>query len=201
MQQSNLEQANVEVVSEISDLIAAQRAYEDERQSRQRRRPDAAIRSRAVPLGRLIMAVRSFLVAGALLAASVLALAGNDAAPRRVILASTIQTAAAIPIPALRGRIDVTDEVVRIGDLVDNAGDAAQIAIYRSPNPGITGSLSATQVLDVLRAHQVIGVETHGIRNVAVTRLARTLDPDDVELRIAVALEHAMGLATPRTCC
>ena len=28
LQQSNLEQANVEVVSEISDLIAAQRAYE-----------------------------------------------------------------------------------------------------------------------------------------------------------------------------
>jgi flagellar basal-body rod protein FlgG len=28
MQQANLEQANVEVVSEISDLIAAQRAYE-----------------------------------------------------------------------------------------------------------------------------------------------------------------------------
>lgn len=140
------------------------------------------------------MAVRSFLVAGALLAASVPALAGNDAAPRRVILASTIQTAAAIPIPALRGRVDVTDEVVRIGDLVDNAGDAAQIAIYRSPNPGTTGSLSATQVLDVLRAHQVIGVETHGIRNVAVTRLARTLDPDDVELRIAVALEHRNGL-------
>ena len=28
MQQGNLEQANVEVVSEISDLIAAQRAYE-----------------------------------------------------------------------------------------------------------------------------------------------------------------------------
>jgi flagellar basal-body rod protein FlgG len=28
MQQGNLEQANVEVVTEISDLIAAQRAYE-----------------------------------------------------------------------------------------------------------------------------------------------------------------------------
>ena len=28
MQQGNLEQANVEVVSEVSDLIAAQRAYE-----------------------------------------------------------------------------------------------------------------------------------------------------------------------------
>jgi len=42
MQQSNLEQANVEVVSEISDLIAAQRAYEMKRQGGQRRRPDAA---------------------------------------------------------------------------------------------------------------------------------------------------------------
>ena len=28
MQQANLEQSNVEVVTEISDLIAAQRAYE-----------------------------------------------------------------------------------------------------------------------------------------------------------------------------
>ena len=144
------------------------------------------------------MAVRSFLVAGALLAVSVPALAGNDAAPPRVILASTIQTAAAIPIPALRGRVDVTDEVVRIGDLVDNAGDAAQIAIYRSPDPGTTGTLPATQVLDVLRAHQVIGVEIHGIRNVAVTRLARTIGPDDIELQIAVALEHRNGLGDAR---
>jgi flagella basal body P-ring formation protein FlgA len=86
------------------------------------------------------MAVRSFFVAGALLAASVPALAGNDATPQRAVLASTIKTVAAIPIPALRDHINVTDEVVRIGDLVDNAGVAAQIAIYRSPDPGTTGT-------------------------------------------------------------
>ncbi len=146
---------------------------------------------------RLIMAVRSFLVAGALLASAPV-LAANDAAPRHAVLKSAIQIAAAVPVPVLRGRVDVKDEVVRIGDLVDNAGDAAQIAIYRSPDPGTTGTLPATQALDILRAHQVIGVETHGIRNVAVTRLARTLEPDDVELQIAVALEHRKGLGDAR---
>nr|WP_041345432.1 flagellar basal body P-ring formation chaperone FlgA [Nitrobacter winogradskyi] len=147
------------------------------------------------------MAVRPLLVAvvaGALLAAPAPVLAGNDAAARRADLASAFRTAAAIPAPVLRGRVDVTDKMVRIGDLVDNAGDAAQIAIYRAPDPGTTGTLPAAQLLDVLRAHQVIGVETHGIGNVAVTRLARTLDPDDVELQIAVALEHRNGLGDAR---
>src|SRR5690606_25250238 len=98
---------------------------------------------------KLIMAVRPLLVAvvaGALLAAPAPVLAGNDAAARRADLASAFRTAAAIPAPVLRGRVDVTDKMVRIGDLVDNAGDAAQIAIYRAPDPGTTGTLPAAQL-------------------------------------------------------
>jgi flagella basal body P-ring formation protein FlgA len=140
------------------------------------------------------MATRSVLVAIALLAASAPALAANDAAPSRVALASAIQAAAAIPVPLLRADVKVTGDVVRIGDVIENAGSAAQIAIYRAPEPGTTGILPVRQVLDALRAHQVIGVDTHGLRNVAVTRLARTLDADDLELQIAVALEHRNGL-------
>lgn len=135
------------------------------------------------------MAIRSSLLAAALMAAAAPALAANDAPPR-IALAS----AAAVPLPLLRADVRVAGEVVRIGDVVDNAGDAAQIAIYRAPDPGTTGTLSATQVLDVLRAHRVIGVDAHGIRNVSVTRLARTLDADDIELQITVALEHRNGL-------
>ena len=41
LQQGNLEQANVDAVTEISDLIAAQRAYEMNAQGHHRRRPDA----------------------------------------------------------------------------------------------------------------------------------------------------------------
>ncbi|WP_439924797.1 flagellar basal body P-ring formation chaperone FlgA [Nitrobacter sp. JJSN] len=139
------------------------------------------------------MAARSVLVAVVLLAVSAPALAANDAVPP-LVMANAIQTAAAIPVPLLRANVNITGEVVRIGDVIDNAGAAAQIAIYRAPDPGTTGTLPATQVLDALRAHQVIGVDTHGIHNVAVTRLARTLDADDIELQIAVALEHRNGL-------
>ena len=43
-------------------------------------------------------------------------------------------------------------DLVRIGDIVDNAGSAGQIAIYRAPDLGTTGSLPVAQVLNTLRA-------------------------------------------------
>ena len=70
----------------------------------------------------------------------------------------------------------------------------AQIAIYRAPDLGTTGTLPTAQVLDALRAHQVIGVDTRDIREITVTRLARTLEAKDIELQVAHALEHRNGL-------
>ena len=103
--------------------------------------------------------------------------------------------------PCAARRVSVTSDVVRIGDVIDNAGNAAQIAIYRAPDPGTTGTLPAAQVLDALRAHQVIGVDTKDMRNVAVTRLARTIEADDIELQDRASRSNtATGLATPRTC-
>ena len=139
------------------------------------------------------MAVRSLLIAAALLAAPAPALAAN-AAPAPDAALPGVSQPAAIPVPTLRAHVSVSGDVVRIGDVIDNAGSAAQIAIYRAPDLGTTGTLPATQVINALRAHQVIGVDTRDIRNVTVTRLARTLDADDIELQIAVALEHRNGL-------
>ena len=85
-------------------------------------------------------------------------------------------------------------DIVRIGDLIDNAGSAAQIAIFRAPDLGTTGSLPVAQVIDTLRAHQVIGVDTRDIREISVTRLARTLEGKDIEQQIARALERRNGL-------
>ena len=96
--------------------------------------------------------------------------------------------------PVLRANVTVSGEVVRIGDVIDNAGTAAQIAIYRAPDLGTTGSLPTAQVVAVLRAHQVIGVDTRDLRQIQVTRLARTLESKDIELQVARALEHRSGL-------
>jgi flagella basal body P-ring formation protein FlgA len=45
-----------------------------------------------------------------------------------------------------------------------------------------------------LRAHQVIGVDTRDLREISVTRLARTLLPREIELAVAAALERRSGL-------
>ena len=128
-----------------------------------------------------MMKLRSVFLATALLAAGATA---SFAQTREDVVAA----------PVLRANINVASDVVRIGDLVDNAGAAAQIAIYRAPDLGTTGSLATAQVLGVLRAHQVIGVDTRNVSAVTVTRLARTLDARDIELQVARALERRNGL-------
>ena len=99
-----------------------------------------------------------------------------------------------IAAPVLRASITVAADLVRIGDVIDNAGPSAQIAIYRAPDLGTTGSLPTAQVIAALRAHQVIGVDTRDISAILVTRLARTLEGKDIELQVARALEHRNGL-------
>jgi flagella basal body P-ring formation protein FlgA len=128
-----------------------------------------------------MMPLRSSLLAAALLAASTTFAA-----------AQTMRDVIAIPV--LRANVTVTGDIVRIGDVIDNAGPAAQIAIYRAPDLGTTGALPTAQVLAALRAHQVIGVDTHDIKEVAVTRLARTVEVKEIEQAVAGALEHRNGL-------
>ncbi|PSO15747.1 flagella basal body P-ring formation protein FlgA [Bradyrhizobium sp. MOS003] len=113
------------------------------------------------------------------------------------LLALALPAAAAddfIASPTLRASVTVTSDVVRVGDLLDNAGSAALIPVYRSPDLGTTGTLTVGQVLSVLRAKQVIGVMTGDLKEVQVTRLARTLANKDLETAVAAALGHRFGL-------
>ncbi|MDE2063916.1 MAG: flagellar basal body P-ring formation protein FlgA [Bradyrhizobium sp.] len=100
----------------------------------------------------------------------------------------------AIAAPVLRAQVNVEGDIVRVGDMVENAGMAAQIAIYRSPDLGTTGTLPTAQIISVLQAHQVIGVDTRGIKSVTVTRLARTIGAKELESQVAHAIEHRGGL-------
>lgn len=125
------------------------------------------------------MTIRTLLLATALLAA-----------PGAPSLAQGRDVSA----PVLRASVNVAGDVVRIGDVVDNAGNAAQIAIYRAPDPGTTGSLPTAQLLATLRAHQVIGVDTRELTAISVTRLARSIEPAEIEREVARALERRNGL-------
>lgn len=122
------------------------------------------------------MTMRAFIFSLALLAGCQPALAE----PGQDVLAA----------PVLRPSITVSSDVVRIGDLIEGGGTAAQIAVYRAPDLGTTGSLHVSQIVETLRTHQVIGVDTRGINEVSVTRASRALSAKDIELQIGKALEQ-----------
>jgi flagella basal body P-ring formation protein FlgA len=134
------------------------------------------------------MIARSLILASALLAASA-SVAVAQSRQENLTTQADIVTA-----PALRANVQVSSDIVRIGDLIDNAGSAAQIAIYRAPDLGTTGSLPVPQVINALRAHQVIGVDTHDLREISVTRLARSIEGKDIEAQVGRALERKNGL-------
>lgn len=98
------------------------------------------------------------------------------------------------PTPILKREAVVSGDVVRIGDLVENAGDATDIAIFRSPDPGQTGMVLASKVIDAIRPHGLLLLDTHGLLEVAVSRASRTIGANDIEARIARALAQQYGL-------
>lgn len=126
--------------------------------------------------------MRTLLIATALLATATSAALGQ-AARNDTITA-----------PKLRANVSVSSEVVRIGDVIDNAGPAAQIAIYRAPDLGTVGTLTTAQIIATLRSHQVIGVDTSGLQSISVTRLSRSIEGKEIEAQVAHALQHRNGL-------
>jgi flagellar basal body P-ring formation protein FlgA len=105
---------------------------------------------------------------------------------------------AAAPVPKLKREAVVSGDLVRIGDLIDGAGDAGGIAIFRAPDIGETGSVPAYQVLAAARAHGVERVDTQGNTEVAVTRTGRVLGAKDIEAAVARALVARGGVANAR---
>ncbi len=77
---------------------------------------------------------------------------------------------------------------MRIGDLVDNAGAVASIAIFRAPDLGETGTVSVARVLEALAPHEIAGLDTRGLTDVVVTRASHVISPEDIEARIVRAL-------------
>ncbi|THD70828.1 MAG: flagellar basal body P-ring formation protein FlgA [Bradyrhizobium sp.] len=136
-----------------------------------------------------MMTIRSLLLATALFAFS----GGSAVAQTQNQTSAQVRDELA-PVQVLRASVTVTSNVVRIGDVIDNAGSSAQIAIYRAPDLGTTGTLPVGQLLAALQAHQVIGVDTRDIKAVTVTRLSRSLEATEIQLQVARALEHRSGL-------
>lgn len=98
--------------------------------------------------------------------------------------------------PVLRGDIIVNADVVTMGDMFDDAGLAAEDALFRSPKPGTSGNVSLS---DVKAAAARIGIEsfdTQGLNAVRVSRSATVVDETTLAGLVAADLT-TRGILTP----
>jgi flagella basal body P-ring formation protein FlgA len=100
----------------------------------------------------------------------------------------------ATPHAVLKAKVVVTSDLVRIGDVVDNAGIIAKVPIFRAPDLGMTGTVPAEAVAEAVRQYKLIGLDTNGINEVTVTRAARMIPAKAVEDEVARALSDQYQL-------
>jgi flagella basal body P-ring formation protein FlgA len=101
-------------------------------------------------------------------------------------------------VPALRASVTVTSDTVRIGDLIENAGPVADVPIFRAPDLGTRGTVATARIVEAIRPHQLIGIDTRGLSEVIVTRASRAITPQEISARVAQALEGQYGLGEAR---
>ncbi len=121
-----------------------------------------------------------------------------SAAIAALTLSAAAPAAAEQARPRLKAAATVTGDIVHIGDLIEHAGIVANVPIFRSPDLGATGVVSAEAVLAAVRAHALVGLDPGDVHDVMVTRASRTIPPQDIEDRIAAALATQYSLGRPK---
>jgi flagella basal body P-ring formation protein FlgA len=97
--------------------------------------------------------------------------------------------------PAMRAEATVATDIVRLGDLVDNAGPAASIPVFHAPELGASGTVQAHRVLEVARQNGIAHLDTRGLQEITIFRAARMVTIADLEAAVADAAVRHLGLA------
>src|SRR4029077_18436413 len=115
----------------------------DEFQSHHRGRPDVAVDCATDALRKVLAMIRAGILALGLVFA---------------LTPLTDPAVAQSAKPALRSSVTVTGNVVRIGDLIDNAGAVAEVPIFRSPDLGTRGAVATDRIVEAIRPHHLTDI-------------------------------------------
>lgn len=106
-------------------------------------------------------------------------------------------TAAAGPpsaIPAVKAEASVASNLVRLGDLIENAGPAATIPVFHAPELGATGTIQTYRVIEAARENGIVVLDTRGLNEVVVVRASRTVSLAEMERAVAESASLQRGL-------
>lgn len=89
----------------------------------------------------------------------------------------------------LRSKVQVEGPLVTLGDLIDGAGDQADIAVFRAPDLGASGVISARRVIEAAARHG-LEADADGVGSVSVWRASRTVEAHQIENTVRVDLKR-----------
>jgi flagella basal body P-ring formation protein FlgA len=95
----------------------------------------------------------------------------------------------------LRTSVTVEDSVVRLGDVFDDAGDHADVAIAQAPAPGMRSRISVLDLVSPSRRAGIAWRAPQGVTYVNVLRAGRAVPGDELR-RIIAAKIKLDGYAT-----
>jgi flagella basal body P-ring formation protein FlgA len=102
-------------------------------------------------------------------------------------------TAAQKAVPSLKSEVTVTGDFVRLGDLIENAGESGAAALFRAPELGASGTIQVYRVIEAARAQGLSVFDTHGLSEVVVLRASRTIALPELERAVADAAARQYG--------
>lgn len=98
--------------------------------------------------------------------------------------------------PVLRSEVSTLSDIVTVGDFYSSAGEFADVPLFRSPDLGTSGDVSAEVVATRARAAGLIMAGTDGLSHVVVHRRAEVYDLVRLKHMAAQALsEKDAGLS------
>lgn len=93
--------------------------------------------------------------------------------------------------PRLKPVVTVHGGLVTLGDLIDNAGTASGVAVFRAPDLGTAGTVRADRIVAAAASNGILALNTGGIETVSVSRTGRSIDAEEVSGAIASAMVKA----------
>ena len=97
--------------------------------------------------------------------------------------------------PQIRGDIIVEKNLVTLGDLFENAGPNADVAVFRAPDLGNSGKVRASRVQAAANRHGLTWTNREQIETVEVTRASTQVADTAVISSITAAIRSRTGLA------
>jgi len=104
-----------------------------------------------------------------------------------VVIAFPLAARAQGAAPALRAEVTVSGDLVRIGDVLDNAGTKASQPIFKAPELGASGTIQVHRIMEALRAHGIVVFDTKNLTEVLVSRASRSVTLSDLGRVVAEA--------------